>query len=282
MRIPNIGYHLALGEGDAIRRLYRMALPMTVRRKIQPRGEIPVDLFTYSGEATLPEQVASVRSFLAYAGRPKQFTIVSDGSYSARSIAFLERIDPVVRVQKSPPPLSPTFPEKLRAYLSTHHTGKQLALIMSLRAKDRPALYVDSDVLFFPGANDLRRLLDRRGVPAFYLADCQVSGDERLFRDAAEREAPVNTGFLLLFQPLDWSLGIERFLELNETPSFFTNQTITHLVMHANKAQPFDPQNYVLRLDDQVIYPDRYAGRKIAMRHYVNPVRHKFWMALAH
>jgi hypothetical protein len=282
MRTPNFGYHLAIAEGDALRRLYRSALPIIVRRKIRPPAEIPVDLFSYSGERTLPEQVASIRSFLAYAGRPKQFTVFSDGSYSARSIEFLERIDPVVRVQKPPPSLSPAFPEKLRTYLSTHHTGKQLALIMSLRAEDRPALYVDSDVLFFPGASDLPHLLDNRGAPAFYLADCQVSADERLFRDAAEREAPVNTGFLLLFQPLDWSLGIERFLELNETPNFFTNQTITHLVMHANKAQPFDPQNYILQLDDQVIYPDRYAGRKIAMRHYVNPVRHKFWMALAH
>jgi hypothetical protein len=36
---------------------------------------------------------------------------------------------------------------------------------------------------------------------------------------------------------------------------------------------------YVLQLDDQFIYPDCYAGSQIVLRHYVNPVRHKFWNA---
>ena len=31
MKIPNVGYHLARAEGDAVRWFYRMALPMIVR-----------------------------------------------------------------------------------------------------------------------------------------------------------------------------------------------------------------------------------------------------------
>jgi hypothetical protein len=99
-------------------------------------------------------------------------------------------------------------------------------------------------------------------------------------RDPSEGNDPVNTGFLLLFQKLDWSLSIRRFLELNGAPNFFTNQTMTHLTMHANGAAPFDPRKYVLQLDDQFVYPDRYANPRIALRHYVNPVRHKFWTSL--
>ena len=280
MRIPNVGYHFARTEGDAVRRFYRMALPMIVRRKIRPRCETPVDLFTYSGEAMLPEQVASIRSFLRYAGRPKRCTIYSDGSYTPRSIALLEQIDPVVRVSKSTPPPSMQLPEKFRSYLATHPTGKQLAVIMSLPVERQPALYVDSDVLFFPAANDLLSLIERRDAPAFYLADCQIAADARLFRDPSEQERPVNTGCLLLFQPLDWSLGIARFLELNGAPNFFTNQTMTHLTLHANGASPFDHRKYALRLDDQFVYRDRYAGKSLALRHYVSPVRHKFWTKL--
>jgi hypothetical protein len=67
---------------------------------------------------------------------------------------------------------------------------------------------------------------------------------------------------------------------LEEAPTFFTNQTMTHLAMHANDAQPLDPRRFVLQLDDQFIYRDRYAGRQLALRHYVNPVRHKFWTSL--
>ncbi len=108
----------------------------------------------------------------------------------------------------------------------------------------------------------------------------RFAGDRRLLRNGEEKLTPVNTGVLLIRRSLDWSLGISRFDQLNGAPDFFTNQTITHLVMHANDAQPFDPSRYVLQLDDQFMYRDRYAGPKIALRHYVDPVRHKFWTSV--
>jgi hypothetical protein len=275
----NFPYHLARVEGELTRNLYRAAMPMIVRRRVQARHEIPFDVFAYSGEQTLPEQVASIRSLLRYAGRPKSFTVVSDGTYTRPSIQLLERIDPVVKVSESFTQPVSNYPEQLRSYLATHPTGKQLALIMSLPVNG-PALYVDSDVRFFAGAADLLILAQTRSVPAFYLADCQFSGDERLLEDASEKNDPANTGFLLLFQKLDWSLGLERFLKLQGAPIFFTNQTIVHLTMQTNRARPFDPRKYVLQLDDQFIYRDLYANKSLAMRHYVNPVRHKFWTSL--
>src|SRR5439155_446556 len=144
---------------------------------------------------TLPEQAASIRSFLTYAGRPKQFVVVSDGSYTSTSIELLEKIDNTVRVQKILPSLPPGLSGKIQSYLTTHPTGKQLALLMS-------------------------------------------------------------------------------------PPNFFTNQTVMHLCMHANGAVPFDPDKFVLKVDDQFIYRDQYAGPSIAIRHYVNPIRHKFWTTL--
>jgi len=272
----NFGYHFARLEGEIGRKLYRASLPMIVRRPLRPRRELPLDVFSYSGEQSLPEQVASIRSFLQYAGQPQRFTVISDGTHRPRSIELLKQIDPVVEVRDSLPPPQSEFPDKIRSYLTSHATGKQLALIMSLPA-DGPTLYTDSDVLFFPGANDLSLLIEARSGPALYLADCQFSGDERLLRNSAEKNDPVNTGFLLFFQKLDWSLGLERFLNLRGAPNFFTNQTIAHLCMHANSALSLDPQKYVLRLDDQFVYRDRYANSSLAMRHYVNPVRHKFW-----
>ena len=50
--------------------------------------------------------------------------------------------------------------------------------------------------------------------------------------------------------------------------------------MHSNAARPFDPRKFILQLDDQFGYADRYAGPAIALRHYVNPVRHKFWISV--
>ncbi len=275
--MPNYGYHLARAKGRAIRAIYRTLLGTLPG--IEPSRPFPLEVFSYSGEAALPEQVASIRSFLRYVGRPPKFNIVSDGSYSGASKRLLGALDPCVSVSDSSDWLPRDLPEKIRPYLQTHPTGRQLALIMSLPVS-APILYLDSDILFFAGANDLHALVETREVAALYLADYRFSGDERLLRDPSEADDPVNTGFLLLFQKLDWSLSIGRFLDLSGAPTFFTNQTMTHLTMHANRTAPFDARKYVLQLDDQFIYPDRYANRRIALRHYVNPVRHKFWTSL--
>lgn len=276
--MPNYGFHLARAQGRAARAIYRAFLPATARRRISGRTEVPFSVFSYSGESTLPEQVASIRSFLKYVGRPRKFTVVSDGTLSARSIGILKSLDCVIA--NSAHWLPKDLPTKTHPYLTTHPTGKQLALVMSLPV-DGPTVYVDSDVLFFPGAKDLTQLLEDGGAPAFYLADCRLSADERLFRDDAEKAHPVNTGVLVLFERLDWALAIRRFLELQGPPNFFTNQTMTHLTMHANGALPLDGRKYVLQLDDQFIYADRYASSDLVLRHYVNPVRHKFWTTIA-
>jgi hypothetical protein len=277
--MPNYGYHLARAKGNLVRASYRALLPLIARRRLPQGPAVPFNVFAYSGESALPEQVASIRSFLKYVGRPKRFTVVSDGTLSAASIEILRSLDPAISISGSAQWLPEDLPARIYPYLTTHPTGKQLALIMSLPV-DGPTLYVDSDVLFFPGAIDLVPLAKNNAAPAFYLADCRLSADERLFRSAEEKTHPVNTGALLLFEKLDWTLAVRRFLELSGLPDFFTNQTMTHLTMHASGASPLDEKKYVLQLDDQFLYPDRYACRDLALRHYVNPVRHKFWTTL--
>jgi hypothetical protein len=280
MKMPNVGYHFARLEGDWRRRTYRALLPAIVQRAVHPSRSIALEVYSYSGETMLPEQVRSIRSFLRHVGRPKSFTVISDGSHSERSVELLKKIDPVVSVRPTGEHLPPDLPEKFRHYVTTYPMGKQLGLIMSL-PRNGPAFYVDSDVLFFPGAEDLVRYATARNAPAFYLKDCQdCSADPRVLRAPNEAANPVNSGLVLLLRPLDWSLGIRRLLELEGEPNFFTNQTIVHLVLHANGALPLDDRKYVLQLDDQFIYPDRYASPDLVLRHYVNPVRHKFWTTL--
>jgi hypothetical protein len=276
--MPNFGYHLARLKGTALRRTYRACLPFLVRRPVQPLRALPFQVFSCSGENDLPEQVASIRSFLRWAGRPKSFTVVSDGSYSPRSVRLLESIDDCVSVCEMDKPAA-DLPDKLRDYLQSSYQGKQLALIMSLPL-ETPALYLDSDVRFFPGAAELAEQAAAGGASARYLADCQFSGDARLLHDAGEKMDPVNMGVLLLFEKPDWSNSIARFLALPGAPDFFTNQTMTHLTMHRHGARPFDPTKYVLQLDDQFLFSDLYAGASLALRHYVRPVRHKFWTSL--
>jgi hypothetical protein len=278
MWLPNFGYHFARLEGDWRRKAYRALLPAIVRRSVSAPRQVPFAVYAYSNEASVPEQVRSIRSFLRHVGRPSGFHIVSDGSHTEASIHLLQAIDPVVTVEPTGKGLPADLPERFRRYVTEYPMGRQLGLIMSLPRTREPVLYADSDVLFFAGANDLVERAARADAPAYYLPDChEQSADPRVFRMPNESANPVNSGLLLLFQPLDWSLGIERLEALAGEPNFFTNQTLVHLVLHANGAKPLDPQKYVLQLDDQTVYPDRYAGPDLALRHYVNPVRHKFW-----
>lgn len=279
MSLPNFAYHFARLHGRVVRQLYLLLLPLIIRRRIHPSRSVDLEVFAYSNEQALPEQVASIRSFLRHAGRPQKFVVVTDGSHSARSIRLLEAVDPCVSVRQVSVTASTMADERFRRYLESHPTGKQLGVIMNL-PQAVPALYVDSDVLFFDGAADLLQLLHQNDVSAYYLADCQFAGDDRLLRAVDEEREPANTGVLLLFRRLDWSLSIARFTELKGAPTFFTNQTMTHLTMHQNSGRPFDPERYVLQLDDQFSWGDRYAGARLALRHYVNPVRHKFWTSL--
>lgn len=278
MKTPNLAYRAALWKGKAMRQAYRALLPSIVRRKIEVPRDIAIQVFAYSNEQMLPEQVASIRSFLRWVGRPSAFTVVSDGSHSRRSHDLLRNIDQTV-VLTVTRPLPSQLPEPFRDYLLNHPTGKQLALIMSLPEVE-PALYLDADVLFFQGAGDLAAVVCGADAPAYYLPDCQFSGDTRLIADRSEEVEPVNTGVLLLFRKLDWSVAIERFLTLHGPPAFHTNQTLTHLVMHKNGARALDPVKYVLQLDDQTRLRDEYASNALVLRHYVNPVRHKFWTSL--
>ena len=278
---PNVPYHLARLEGKIARTLYQAALPSIARHKIDIPGDVPLEVYAYSGEKTLPEQVASTRSFLKNAGRPKCFAVFSDGSYTRRSIDLLKTIDPCVQVRESPPPLPPGLPENVQSFLTTHFTGRQLALIMSLPANG-PAIYTDSDVLFFPGAREIAALAEMRTVPALYQADCVFAGDERLLRDETEKRNPANMGFLLLFRNLDWTVGLERLRDFRDVPNFFTTQTVTQLSLHANGGRPFDPKKFVLQRDDEFGYADYYSNGALAIRHYVNPIRHKFWAAIGH
>lgn len=277
--MPNYGYHFARAKGAAVRRLYAAMLPLAICRPIHCDKQLPFEVFSYSGEAALPEQVASIRSLLKFAGRPKSFTVVSDGSYTQRSRALIEQIDACIRVADAADWRPSNVPQGAAFYLADHPTGKQLALIMSL-PRNGPALYVDSDVLFFPGARTLSSLVP--SAPVLFLPDCRLSADQRLYRDEQEKRDPVNTGVLFLSRPIDWSPALQRLSELEAAPNFFTNQTLTHLALRRAGATPLDPARFILQLDDQFEWCDRHASPDIVLRHYVNPVRHKFWTTLTH
>ena len=59
-----------------------------------------------------------------------------------------------------------------------------------------------------------------------------------------------------------------------------TEQTVVHLAMRASGATPLPRDEFVLEVDDEHDWRDRYGGDGIALRHYCysDAVQRKLWL----
>jgi hypothetical protein len=275
-------------EAIAARRTYESHLGELVAGGIDCAPSVPLDVVSFSSRDNLPEQVANIRSFLANAGVPNSFTVVSDGTHAEAARDLLRGIHPCVAVADWRSRARPGLPRVLWDYASVDRMGKKLMMLVSLPG-DRPVVYTDADILFFAGARQLGKMGGLDGAPR-YMCDAQLrrSGplagqaalDGALLRDSGEARETVNSGLIFISGPLDWSLALRRLDRLRWKPATFTEQTVVHLTLHQAGARSLDPSRYILTVDDQSLADDPYIGPETVLRHYVTPVRHKFWITL--
>ncbi|GAB1539384.1 hypothetical protein NUACC21_20500 [Scytonema sp. NUACC21] len=273
----NIGYHSARIQGQVLRSLYKALLVNLVNTSIEQTRKVPINVYALSCERDLPEQVVSIRSFIRYIGIPDTFTVISDGSYTDASRDLLCRIHPCVKVMPIEELIRADIPKCVTHYAQLHPMGKKLSALMSIPVNGT-TIYTDSDILFFPGGIDLLDIVYSDDKYNRYLPDCANSLDKRILYEADEILNPINAGFIVFKHELDWSFATERLAYLREPPGYFTEQTIVHLTIHKNHGKPLCKERYVLSVEDQFIYPDKFASKEIALRHYVRDVRHKFWL----
>lgn len=274
----NIGYRVARWQAGIVRKLYKTFLPWIVNSQIPQTRKIDLYVYYFSCDRDLPEQVASIRSFIRHVGIPDKFTIVSDGTYSSASSKLLQQISPSVEVVDFARFIKKDLPPSVYAYAKIHPLGKKLAVLISLPV-DGVTMYADSDILFFPGAEELLKVTNLSDTQPRYLLDCATALDERLLDETSEKFPSVNSGFMVLQKPLNWEIPLNRLAELRENANYFTEQTSLHLAMHYNQGLPLPPEQFVVNRDDEFIYQDRHCSSKVALRHYVSPIRHKFWLS---
>ncbi|TYQ30121.1 hypothetical protein [Pseudanabaena sp. UWO310] len=275
----NIGYHAAKIQGNFLRSIYKSSLSTLVSLPIAQERQVPIKVYALSCERDLPEQVASLRSFLRNVGIPELFTVMSDGSYTEESIKLLRRIHPCVDVQLLTKFQREDLPQSVYEYASQQAMGKKLAALMSIPI-DGATLYTDSDILFFQGASHLAELATTESSATYYLPDCKNSLDKRLIYADIEQQEPINAGFILFKKALDWQEPVQRLAKLPELPNYFSEQTIVNLTIKSNRGLALDRDKYVMNVDDQFVYPDRFVTKQTAMRHYVSDIRHKFWQSV--
>lgn len=273
--MASVAFHLVWRWSHWRRRRFAARMRRGTLSPVPVAGEFPATLTGFCGQADLPEQVASWRSFQRWVGRPRRVILVSDGTLGAGDVAILRAAEPAVEIRTLEEFGGAWATPAMRAYAAAVPMGRKLFVMRAL-GEVAPCLYADSDILFFRGAAGLRDpALWGEGVPR-YLFDPYTSLDRRLIRGPDEGEEAVNGGLVVVPGPLDWSEALHR-LDRLEDPAFFTEQTLAHLVIRRAGGRPLDRHRYVLRNEDQWAARDWFVGPDTALRHYISSIRYKFW-----
>ena len=274
------GYHAtrALARKKRMRFMQRLS-HLPAPSDVLQRDTVDLDVVCMLGTGSLPEAVFALQTLLAQMGRPSRLVLVSDGSLDDQHSALLRRLLPGSEVLTLQDVLEPELPQPIKERVAEHWMVAKQAILMSF-PKERPCLFVDSDVLFFAGAQEFSRDLLAWGDTPAFMVDVSPHFDVRLLRNGESELAPLNSGFLYMPRPLDWRDATARFAELPiDAPLTFTDQTMSHIAFHQAGAVAMDSHRFVLTTDDQFDARDRYAGGKqVVCRHYVNTIRHKMWM----
>ncbi len=270
-------YLAAQIEGRAYRRVFKTMMSWFIGHPIHSKRQVNCEVWSLSSERDAAEQVASIRSFIRHVGRPTHWNILSDGSHTKETRELLLSVDPTVRMRTLEEILPPIVHLQVQRMMNGRepHVGKKLALEVYLPING-PTIYADSDVVFYPGGEDLAARLVGGGGSPLYLVDVVPALDARLVGPLDAISSPVNAGFCVFFRPPDWTSVLDRLADIDD-PGFHQEQSLVHLMMHQEGGKPLDRHRYLLVVDDWSTYRHRNVASDAVLRHYVSTVRHKMW-----
>lgn len=238
---------------------------------------LPVLLTTITGAVDFPAIVPMLTGFLSRVGQPERILVVDDGTLSAAERSCIESISPLVEFHV--PTVDPGLPsaKEMRDYAAEYAMGKKLALLVELTTHgERPVLYIDTDVWVTTNSGAFIDLLTADVTTPWFMEDeAPDSLDSRVLPEPLPH---VNSGFLVLPPHLDWHEALRDLRDLIADPEWFTEQTVVHRAIHANRARTLPREWFLLRWDDRYSALDRADRPGVAVRHYVTPVRHKYWV----
>lgn len=260
--------------------VYAKRLGATTWTAPVPERTVDVHVVTLCGHRDAAQAMAMLMSFMRHVGRPTAVTVGSDGSLTPEDAALVRGICPQASVVV--PEIDGPWPEaaSVHRYADSSALGRKLALMIqatagSLATPGCPTLLVDSDVLFFPAAERLPELIGDGSVPRYMREPNTSSFDSRA--DLAGSE-PANSGFVVLASPFDWGPALSAMHDQLESPTWYTEQTTVRLALHFAGGKALEHDAFVLRYDDARSLRDHATRPGVVARHYVAPIRWKFWI----
>jgi hypothetical protein len=237
-----------------------MDLPQTVR---------DYACYVLSCERDMSMLYGSLDSLQKMVGCPYRIVVVSDGSISCKSKLLLERNFSCLTVVEWDAFTAESEWRKRFEFLADTPMGRKL-ILMTLMPLGGPSFYMDSDVVFFPGANDCLSPAWCRREPSVLL-DCQYSLDMRMLDSPSEVGFSTNAGFFIVPNKIPWDLFMDRIERVRDSFVPFSEQTVVHLALRAAGGIALDPNTCILEIEDSFSEDDLYATNSSAFRHYVAP-----------
>lgn len=233
---------------------------------------LPFHVVSFSGEKFLNDQLYSILSFYWNVGLPFKWTIFDDGTYTDKSILLLNKIPNLkfIKYEKGNIPLK--YP------VEKYPSLKKIFLYRTVEI-DKTTIFVDSDVLFFKPFSDFIPVIKQGN---WFLTD-EYYGcfDPSYIQSVPFDMYPCNLGFIIFNCIPDWSKVtdyIDEQLNHDDGMMIWTDQTAFHTFTRGyDKIMPLDPRYFIVSGTDSFKISADFDYTKIALRHFVGPVRHKMW-----
>lgn len=227
---------------------------------------------SFSGEKQLADQLYSITSFYRNVGKPGKWIIFSDGSHSEKSKELFNNIPEVVLIDDS----IDIVPEAYK-----NETNPLLKKVFYYKTVDvkTTTFFVDSDILFYKSFTDFYPLLLNHN---WFMVDEQYGSFDTSYVENVNFDLyPCNSGFFVLNKQPQWDVVMRYLDDQRSKPEgiqYWSEQTAFHvLTRDFTNYLPLDPRYFVVGGPDSFSLTSHFDYTKIAMRHFVGPVRHKMW-----
>jgi hypothetical protein len=229
-------------------------------------------VISFSGSKWFPDQLYSLYTFYYNVGKPKYWLIYNDGSYTEMQLQILRKIDRVAICNLD---LSSGYLPQ--AALQKFPTMTKVEIIAK-HVSDGKMIIADSDILFY------KRFFDNIKSDSemnYYLVDeGNRYFDSDFLQNNPNIEYPFNFGMLIL----NCKFNVESIIDYIKDRynsgilDYWSDQTaFQNLVIRNTNFQPLDKNLFKVGGSDSFNIAHCVDYNKIALRHFVGPVRHKMW-----
>lgn len=235
-------------------------------------NESAYTVISFSGSKWFADQLYSLYSYYCNVGKPKQWLIYNDGTYSETQLQALRKIERVT-----------VYDLDLSAARLPHEALKKIPTlkkveIVAKHISDEKTIITDSDILFYKQFNAL--INSYSNTNSFLVDEGNRYFDSDFLTAHPSIEAPFNFGLLLLHNRFNMESVFTYIDERYRSGvlDYWSDQTaFQKLVMQDKSFQPLDRELFKVGGSDSFHLSHCVDYNKIALRHFVGPVRHKMW-----